>query len=130
VVEPLRTYFARPDAIGIALFLVFYKFGDNMGGTMVNPFLKDLCFSNAEAGAAIKTIGTTTTSIFSAKAPSRCVMASGTATWRASKARPLASSSRSRGMSSGRPYSKMSRLISPAIVMSKRGLLGGYESVR
>ena len=45
----------RPDAIAIALFLVFYKFGDNMGGTMVNPFLKDLCFSNAEAGAAIKT---------------------------------------------------------------------------
>ena len=61
VVEPLRSYFARPDAIGIALFLVFYKFGDNMGGTMVNPFLKDLCFSNAEAGAAIKTIGTVAT---------------------------------------------------------------------
>jgi PAT family beta-lactamase induction signal transducer AmpG len=61
VVEPLKTFFARPDAIGIALFLVFYKFGDNMGGTMVNPFLKDLCFSNAEAGAAIKTIGTVAT---------------------------------------------------------------------
>ncbi len=61
VVEPLRSFFARPDAIGIALFLVFYKFGDNMGGTMVNPFLKDLCFSNAEAGAAIKSIGTVST---------------------------------------------------------------------
>lgn len=61
VVEPLRSYFARPDAMGIALFLVFYKFGDNMGGTMVNPFLKDLCFSNAEAGAALKTIGTVAT---------------------------------------------------------------------
>lgn len=61
VVEPLRSYFARPDAVGIALFLVFYKFGDNMGGTMVNPFLKDLCFSNAEAGAALKTIGTVAT---------------------------------------------------------------------
>jgi MFS transporter, PAT family, beta-lactamase induction signal transducer AmpG len=61
VVEPLRSYFARPDAVAIALFLVFYKFGDNMGGTMVNPFLKDLCFSNAEAGAAIKTIGTVAT---------------------------------------------------------------------
>ncbi len=61
VVEPLRSYFARPDALAIGLFLVFYKFGDNMGGTMVNPFLKDLCFSNAEAGAAIKTIGTVAT---------------------------------------------------------------------
>jgi PAT family beta-lactamase induction signal transducer AmpG len=57
VVEPLRTFFRRQDAIAIALFLFFYKFGDSMGATMVNPFLKDLCFSNAEAGAAIKTIG-------------------------------------------------------------------------
>jgi PAT family beta-lactamase induction signal transducer AmpG len=61
VVEPLQAYFSRPDAIAIALFLVFYKFGDNMGGTMVNPFLKDLCFSNAEAGGAIKVIGTVAT---------------------------------------------------------------------
>ncbi len=57
VIEPIRTFFARKDAVPIALFLIFYKFGDNMGLTMVNPFLKDLCFSNAEAGAAIKTIG-------------------------------------------------------------------------
>ncbi|HEY6004924.1 MAG TPA: MFS transporter [Anaeromyxobacter sp.] len=61
VVDPLRSYFARPDAIAIALFLVFYKLGDNMGGTMVIPFLKDLCFSNAELGAALKTIGTIAT---------------------------------------------------------------------
>jgi len=57
VVEPFRTFFQRGDAIAIALFLVLYKFGDNMAGTMVNPFLKDLCFSNAELGAAVKTIG-------------------------------------------------------------------------
>jgi MFS transporter, PAT family, beta-lactamase induction signal transducer AmpG len=61
VVDPLRSYFSRYDAIPIALFLVFYKFGDNMGGTMVIPFLKDLCFSNAELGAALKTIGTIAT---------------------------------------------------------------------
>jgi len=57
VVEPLGAFFRRKDALAIALFLVFYKFGDNMAGTMVNPFLKDLCFSNAELGAAVKTIG-------------------------------------------------------------------------
>ncbi|MFT3917026.1 MAG: MFS transporter [Anaeromyxobacteraceae bacterium] len=57
VVEPFRTFFSRSDAIPVALFLIFYKFGDNMGGTMVNPFLKDLCFTNAEAGAAVKSIG-------------------------------------------------------------------------
>jgi len=56
--EPLRSYFARPGAIPVALFLVFYKFGDNLGLSMVNPFLKDLCFSNAEIGLAVKTIGT------------------------------------------------------------------------
>jgi len=56
VVEPIRTFFARSDALPIALFLVFYKFGDNMAGTMVNPFLKDLCFTNAEF-AIVKTIG-------------------------------------------------------------------------
>jgi MFS transporter, PAT family, beta-lactamase induction signal transducer AmpG len=61
VVEPIAHYFRRPDAVAVALFLVFYKFGDNMGGTMVNYFLKDLCFSNTEAGAAIKTIGTVAT---------------------------------------------------------------------
>jgi len=61
VVEPIRTYFQRENAIAIALFMVFYKFGDSLGGTMVNPFFKDLCFSNAEAGAALKTIGTVAT---------------------------------------------------------------------
>jgi PAT family beta-lactamase induction signal transducer AmpG len=61
VVEPIAHYFRRSDAVAVALFLVFYKFGDNMGGTMVNYFLKDLCFSNAEAGAAIKVIGTVAT---------------------------------------------------------------------
>jgi PAT family beta-lactamase induction signal transducer AmpG len=61
VVEPLTQFFSRPEAIGLTLFIFFYKFGDNMAGTMVNYFLKDLCFSNTEAGAAIKTIGTVTT---------------------------------------------------------------------
>lgn len=61
VVEPFRTYFRRPGAITVALFLVLYKFGDNMAGTMVNPFLKDMCFTNAEIGFAVKTIGLTAT---------------------------------------------------------------------
>ncbi len=56
--EPFASYFRRRDAVPIALFLVLYKFGDNLGLSMVNPFLKDLCFSNAEIGLAAKTIGT------------------------------------------------------------------------
>jgi len=61
VTEPFRLFFRREDAVPLALFLVFYKLGDNMAGTMVNPFLKDLCFGNAEAGAAVKTVGTLAT---------------------------------------------------------------------
>ena len=57
VIDPFLTFFRRSDALAVALFLIFYKFGDNMAGTMVNPFLKDLCFSNVELGAAVKTIG-------------------------------------------------------------------------
>jgi PAT family beta-lactamase induction signal transducer AmpG len=59
--EPFQSYFRRRDAVAIALFLVLYKFGDNLGLSMVNPFLKDLCFSNAEIGLAVKTIGTFST---------------------------------------------------------------------
>ncbi|ABS25507.1 MFS transporter [Anaeromyxobacter sp. Fw109-5] len=61
VVEPFRTYFGRPQALTVAAFLVLYKFGDNAAGTMVNPFLKDMCFSNAEIGLAVKVIGTAAT---------------------------------------------------------------------
>jgi len=61
VVEPFRTYFAQDQAIPVAIFLVLYKFGDNAAGTMVNPFLKDMCFSNAEIGLAVKVIGTAAT---------------------------------------------------------------------
>jgi PAT family beta-lactamase induction signal transducer AmpG len=61
VVEPFRTYFAQRHSVTVALFLVLYKFGDNAAGTMVNPFLKDMCFSNAEIGLAVKVIGTAAT---------------------------------------------------------------------
>ncbi len=61
VVEPLVTFFKSPRAGTVALFLVLYKFGDNMGGTMINSLLKDLCFTNAEIGLAVKVIGTAAT---------------------------------------------------------------------
>jgi len=58
VVEPFADWLRRPQAGAVAAFLVFYKFGDNLALSMVNPFLKDLCFSNAEIGLVVKTIGT------------------------------------------------------------------------
>jgi PAT family beta-lactamase induction signal transducer AmpG len=68
VAEPFRSFFSRADALPIAFFLVTYKLGDNMAGTMVNPFLKDLCFSNVELGAAVKTIGIVASMLGSAAA--------------------------------------------------------------
>jgi len=59
--DPLRSYFARPGAVTVALFLVFYKFGDNLGLSMVNAFLVDLCLTRAEIGLAVKTVGTVAT---------------------------------------------------------------------
>jgi PAT family beta-lactamase induction signal transducer AmpG len=59
--EPLASYFNRENAILAGLFLVFYKFGDNVGGSMVNAFVKDLCFTNKEIGLIQKTIGTAAT---------------------------------------------------------------------
>jgi MFS transporter, PAT family, beta-lactamase induction signal transducer AmpG len=61
VIEPFTSYFKRPDAWVLALFLILYKIGDNMAATMVNPFLKDLCFSNTEAGLSVKGIGVAAT---------------------------------------------------------------------
>ncbi len=82
VVEPFRTFFARGDALPIAFFLVTYKLGDNMAGTMVNPFLKDLCFSNAELGAAVKTIGIAASMVGSAAAAALTVrLGTGRALW-------------------------------------------------
>jgi PAT family beta-lactamase induction signal transducer AmpG len=59
--EPLVGYFRRPHAMLLTLFIILYKFGDNLAGTMVNPFLKDLCFRNAEIGLVLKTVGTAAT---------------------------------------------------------------------
>lgn len=59
--EPLASYFTRENAILAGLFLVFYKFGDNLGGSMVNALVKDLCFTNKEIGLLQKTIGTAAT---------------------------------------------------------------------
>jgi PAT family beta-lactamase induction signal transducer AmpG len=61
IIEPFKAYLRREDAWALALFLVFYKVGDNMAATMVNPFLRDLCFTNAEAGLAAKGIGVVAT---------------------------------------------------------------------
>src|SRR5207249_3813617 len=58
VVEPLTSYFRRPDAVVVALFLVFYKFGDNLSSSMWIPYLVDAGITRVEIGLLNKTLGT------------------------------------------------------------------------
>jgi PAT family beta-lactamase induction signal transducer AmpG len=56
-VGPLQEYFSRPGAWGILAFIVLYKVGDNMAGTMTLPFLKDVGFTNDQYVAIVKAWG-------------------------------------------------------------------------
>lgn len=58
VVDPLVSYFKRPNAIVVALFLIFYKFGDNLASSMWIPFMVDKGITRVEIGLLNKTIGT------------------------------------------------------------------------
>lgn len=63
VVEPFLNFIRRPEALSLAGFLILYKFGDNVAGTVINPFLRALCFTNVEAGLAVKSLGLVATII-------------------------------------------------------------------
>ena len=58
VIEPLTSYFKRPDAIVCALFLIFYKFGDNLASSMWIPFMVDKGITRVEIGLLNKPLGT------------------------------------------------------------------------
>jgi len=57
VVDPLLSYFRRPQAIWFAFFLVLYKFGDNLSSSVWIQFLIDHGIPRAEIGLVNKTVG-------------------------------------------------------------------------
>jgi len=57
VVEPFHDYFARPEALLILLFILFYKVGDSMAAAMTTPFYMGMGFSEAEIGSVAKLVG-------------------------------------------------------------------------
>jgi PAT family beta-lactamase induction signal transducer AmpG len=57
VVEPFVEYFRRSNAIWILAFILLYKIGDTMAGSMTAPFYVDLGFSKTEVGALVKLVG-------------------------------------------------------------------------
>jgi len=57
VIEPLREYFSRKDALWILAFILFYKIGDTMASNMTLPFYLDIGFTKTEIGAVVKLFG-------------------------------------------------------------------------
>jgi PAT family beta-lactamase induction signal transducer AmpG len=54
VIEPLAEFVLRRGAIVILLFVLLYKFGDAVSGTMATPFYVDLGFTGVEIAAVTK----------------------------------------------------------------------------
>lgn len=57
VVAPFLDFLKRPAPWAILIFVLLYKFGDAIGGTMTNPFYADMGFSGTEIGLVSKTAG-------------------------------------------------------------------------
>ncbi len=61
VIEPLSEFLTRPGAIGILLFVLFYKYGDAVAGAMANPFYYQIGFSGVEIASITKLFGVVAT---------------------------------------------------------------------
>lgn len=57
VIGPLSSYFERPGAVEMLLFIMVFKLGDNIAGAMTTPFLLDIGFTLAEVGTVNKLFG-------------------------------------------------------------------------
>lgn len=57
VIDPLRDYFSRPNALWILAFILFYKIGDTMASAISTPFFLDIGFSKTEIGWVVKVFG-------------------------------------------------------------------------
>lgn len=57
VIDPLRDYFARPEALWILAFIVFFKIGDTLASAMTTPFYLDIGFTKTQIGAVVKLFG-------------------------------------------------------------------------
>ena len=57
VLDPLREYFSRKDALWILAFILFYKIGDTMASNMTTPFYLDIGFTKTQIGTVVKLFG-------------------------------------------------------------------------
>lgn len=54
---PLKSFVQIKRAFEILLFVILYKFADNMAAALLNPFLIDMGYNSDQRGLAIKTVG-------------------------------------------------------------------------
>jgi PAT family beta-lactamase induction signal transducer AmpG len=57
VMEPFIEYFRRHNALWILAFILLYKIGDTMAGSMTAPFYVDLNYTKTEVGTVVKLFG-------------------------------------------------------------------------
>lgn len=57
VFDPFAEFMRRRGWVVILLFVLFYKFGDALGGTMANPFYVEMGFTGSEIAAVSKLWG-------------------------------------------------------------------------
>lgn len=61
VIEPFLDFSKHRGWVLILLFVIFYKFGDAVGGAMANPFYNEMGFSGVEVAAISKVYGVVAT---------------------------------------------------------------------
>lgn len=54
---PLKSFTTIPRAMEITIFVILYKFADNLASALLNPFLIDMGYNSDQRGLAIKTVG-------------------------------------------------------------------------
>lgn len=57
VIAPFIEFFKRPEAILILVFVFAFKLGDQISGSLLTPFYKDMGYQNAEIGLITKSFG-------------------------------------------------------------------------
>ncbi len=57
VIDPIASFFKKPGAIEILLFVVLFKMADTLASSLLSPFLVELGFTNTDIGSVNKVFG-------------------------------------------------------------------------
>jgi PAT family beta-lactamase induction signal transducer AmpG len=57
ILDPLRDYFRRNEALWVLAFILLFKVGDTMAAAITMPFYLDIGFTKTEIGTVVKVFG-------------------------------------------------------------------------